>query len=631
MAEEETVTNEEVTVTQPDSPAASGAGDEAVVAPAAHATAAAQAEAGSGAGTAQAAAAEAQATRTAAQENEQAASRSTMRTVQDMQGMEMLMFLFMLLLGIGGDETGLGSDEALRGLANAFGADGDEFINTVRSYQRGDSTISEAATRLNRSVNVDTADLEEARAVIREYGGDDNPLLGLIARSEHKGNYDEENGNYNIVYGGREVPLTTMTINEVIAWQQNFTNNGSPSSAAGQYQIIRTTLTGLRDEMGLTGNELFDPEMQDRMGYQLLMRRGYDDYLAGEIDDATFMRNLSMEWASFPKDENGLSYYAGDGLNNALTNPASVLAAMQLAREDNLNPDRPGAFAGDPSIRERFDVNLASLGGAGMEIAGRGTNNAQNRAHMTRVHEEAVARSPVYADVIDEVSAEFPHLAPHLHRFEVDGRLVIDREYAARLDGFMGEIEAHGGTITSNDYNMVNVLDYRLENGGRTNGVLLNTPHLVGRAWDGKAEGVDPSIVAAAAERYGLGTVTPRQYQERGSSFTHLDLSMNDRRFAAAYSDPMVNEQTLATASAGPIGAGNDGDTATATAFAEAKTTERPLQTDPAQPAPLVTSFGNGEGTDQVAAVQAAVEQAQAIAMAMMGMPVPPSPDQTRT
>ena len=48
--------------------------------------------------------------------------------------------------------------------------------------------------------------------------------------------------------------------------------------------------------MGLSGNELFDEAMQDRMAMHLLNRRGYDDYLAGDLDEATFMRKVSQEW-----------------------------------------------------------------------------------------------------------------------------------------------------------------------------------------------------------------------------------------------------------------------------------------------------------------------------------------------
>lgn len=156
-------------------------------------------------------------------------------------------------------------------------------------------------------------------------------LLDLI--SEH-----ESNGNYNVVYGGKEIDLTHMTVDEVLQWQTNFVRAGSPSSAAGRYQIIHDTLDGLKKEMGLTGKETFSEDMQDRMATVLLNRRGYDDYLAGNISEAKFMNNLSKEWASLPKDMNGRSYYAGDGLNKALTSPESVITAMRSERQRLTEP-----------------------------------------------------------------------------------------------------------------------------------------------------------------------------------------------------------------------------------------------------------------------------------------------------
>lgn len=40
-----------------------------------------------------------------------------------------------------------------------------------------------------------------------------------------------------------------------------------------------------------------------------------------------------MEWASFPKDMSGASYYAGDGLNRAGVSPQTVLAQLRTIRE----------------------------------------------------------------------------------------------------------------------------------------------------------------------------------------------------------------------------------------------------------------------------------------------------------
>ena len=51
----------------------------------------------------------------------------------------------------------------------------------------------------------------------------------------------ESNGNYNIMVGGKEVPLTTMTIGQVLDMQSEMGGD----TAAGKYQIKESTLRSL--------------------------------------------------------------------------------------------------------------------------------------------------------------------------------------------------------------------------------------------------------------------------------------------------------------------------------------------------------------------------------------------------
>lgn len=155
----------------------------------------------------------------------------------------------------------------------------------------------------------------------------DNDILALIRRHESA-------ENYNIANGSRAVDFTSMTVNDVIAWQQqDERTNGNMSAAAGAYQIIRTTLTGLRDSMGLTGNEKFDEAMQDRMATKLMEQRGYRKFLSGEISGKEFMHELSREWAAIPKDFSNLSHYAGDGVNAAQTKAGTVIDVLKKTRK----------------------------------------------------------------------------------------------------------------------------------------------------------------------------------------------------------------------------------------------------------------------------------------------------------
>jgi muramidase (phage lysozyme) len=165
-------------------------------------------------------------------------------------------------------------------------------------------------------------------------------LLDLIAGPESGGNY-----NAYFAHARSTKDLSKMTLDEVERWSRN---RGTRSSATGRYQFMRDTLDkpgtlkDLSGEMGLTGKELFTPDLQDRMAYKLLIRRGYLLFVAGKISATTFGLNLAKEWASFPvladtkgahqPVKRGQSYYAGDALNRAGISPAKVEAALKLAR-----------------------------------------------------------------------------------------------------------------------------------------------------------------------------------------------------------------------------------------------------------------------------------------------------------
>ena len=157
-------------------------------------------------------------------------------------------------------------------------------------------------------------------------GGSAQDLLDFIAKHE-------SGGDYNVAWGGKKYDLENMNLSEVLTLQKEMKNSGAKSTALGRYQFINSTLSELKDKLKLKGDEKFDRGLQDRLATELLKRRGYEDFLSGNIDSTRFMRNLSKEWASLPKDKSGKSYYAGDGLNKALTDPKSVLDLLSKLRE----------------------------------------------------------------------------------------------------------------------------------------------------------------------------------------------------------------------------------------------------------------------------------------------------------
>jgi len=158
-------------------------------------------------------------------------------------------------------------------------------------------------------------------------------LLDFIGKIETG---KEGREGYDVIYSNAQgrlpKPITQMTIAQLQAHQ----GSGWPakSTAAGRYQFMRKTLAGLRSELGLRDGQVFDPNLQDRLGYHLLKRRGYAAFVAGEIGATEFGKRLAMEWASLPvladtqggsrQVKRGQSYYAGDGLNKALVSPEQV-------------------------------------------------------------------------------------------------------------------------------------------------------------------------------------------------------------------------------------------------------------------------------------------------------------------
>ncbi|WP_299939209.1 hypothetical protein [uncultured Nitratireductor sp.] len=146
---------------------------------------------------------------------------------------------------------------------------------------------------------------------------------------------------YEVIYAHRQdrlpKPLTRMTVDEVIAAQRNWSRHHG-SSAAGAPQFLRKTLIGLKDELGVRGTQVFSGNLQDRLAYHLLIRRGYHQFVNGEISRTQFGRRLSGEWASFPvladtsgahrHVRRGQSYFAGDSLNKALISPEKVEAVL---------------------------------------------------------------------------------------------------------------------------------------------------------------------------------------------------------------------------------------------------------------------------------------------------------------
>ena len=131
----------------------------------------------------------------------------------------------------------------------------------------------------------------------RQQNLNDVGVFGLIGQLESRSDYNTMAGGEN------KKQLTSMTINEVLQYQNS---RGTNMKAAGKWQIMPNTLRGLKKSMNLTGDELFTPEMQDRMAFELAMnRKGYRQFAnATGAEKLALMgaaqNDLAKEWASMP-------------------------------------------------------------------------------------------------------------------------------------------------------------------------------------------------------------------------------------------------------------------------------------------------------------------------------------------
>lgn len=157
-------------------------------------------------------------------------------------------------------------------------------------------------------------------------------LLNTIAKVESKDNYNAYFGNPN----NASIQFTSMTVGDVLAWQKQFVEQGSPSSAVGRYQFINSTLQGLLRELKIDESVRFDEALQDRLAVVLLERRGIHEYVDNKISREEFAHRLSKEWAALPKaigENPEQSYYAGDGLNKAQLDVDEVYKSIATVRK----------------------------------------------------------------------------------------------------------------------------------------------------------------------------------------------------------------------------------------------------------------------------------------------------------
>lgn len=141
------------------------------------------------------------------------------------------------------------------------------------------------------------------------------------AESRHHG-YDA------VQFGARIKPSrapTQMTIAEIYRWIE--ATPGQPH-AIGRYQFIPSTLRRVVRQAGAREDQMFSPQVQDRLGDVLLVEAGLNEFATGRMTRKTFMENLAKIWAGLPTST-GRSFYDGYAGNKSSISWAQYDAEMQ--------------------------------------------------------------------------------------------------------------------------------------------------------------------------------------------------------------------------------------------------------------------------------------------------------------
>jgi hypothetical protein len=143
---------------------------------------------------------------------------------------------------------------------------------------------------------------------------------------------------YNAHHGAPIPGLTEMTIGQITK---------TITGAVGKYQFLpKTTLLEAAKWAGLKLSDKFSPENQEKMGRALFEHRvriGAKDGVAG------IQKQLSLEWASLPKDASGAGAYDGFAGNKA-SGGAARAANIASDISSSMVASAPSSLSGSSSM-----------------------------------------------------------------------------------------------------------------------------------------------------------------------------------------------------------------------------------------------------------------------------------------
>lgn len=344
----------------------------------------------------------------------------------------------------------------------------------------------------------------------------DGGILDLIARRESGGDYNAtlDHGQWT---GGPQ-NLVGMTLNQVRELQKQMLanpanrakyGNGKGSSALGRYQIVGQTLQGLMEEMGLTGNELYDEAMQDKMAARLLGRRGRN---------AAGLRN---EWEGLKGVSDADIYAAWDismtgptktRANSAANTPAFI-GPQQLAGALVSPAATDEMTAGATAAHARIDGKQADANALAPEVK----NNVENAALKKQVDDlQAELDAMGWQADLDKYGSKEKSVREAIISGEFgdvkdpnDARYEAAIENARKIDEANERIKKNKEAQTEIDKTQENLAEQRAEMEERIKTAREQTkdPNYQGMSSDmQKLAKAEKEYLAAIETRYGKGS-----------------------------------------------------------------------------------------------------------------------------
>jgi muramidase (phage lysozyme) len=197
----------------------------------------------------------------------------------------------------------------------------------VDPIERGTSPFTPEQQREIRSMdrtlqdlsNIGTPNFQTCVAITR------NPHVRALL--DHVARYESVGGSYDSAWPSTTLPgLSSMTLDQVIA-QGRERGREHGSGAQGRYQFIPGTLEGLKRTLGLTGNEVFGPELQDALAVALMHEKGLEGVLAGRANVNQFVDGLARVWQAL-QDSSGRGPI-DNSLGSATVGPAETTRLVQ--------------------------------------------------------------------------------------------------------------------------------------------------------------------------------------------------------------------------------------------------------------------------------------------------------------